>query len=104
PVSSLPPHAPPPFPTRRSSDLRQRRYQIGPPVVLDPLRIGELVHAHHVHRLGEGVVVVVQPAVGQLRRHPGVGFERVVLARPLQDRKSTRRTPVTRSSRMPSSA
>src|SRR5262245_10954073 len=43
--------------------LLQLVEQLLPPVVLDPLRILERVLAQRVHRLGEGVVVVVQPGL-----------------------------------------
>src|SRR5437879_2226994 len=43
--------------------LLQLVEQFLPPVVLDALRVGERILAQRVHRLGEGVVVVVKPRV-----------------------------------------
>src|SRR5205823_9542174 len=63
--------------------LRQRRREVGPPVVPDALRVHDHVEAERIQALGHRVVVVVQAPLRTARRHAGVGVHRVVVADPL---------------------
>src|SRR5262249_39760540 len=53
------------------------------PVVMLALGVHHLVNAHHVERLGHGVVVVVQAPLGTDVGHAGVLLQGVVLLDPL---------------------